>query len=300
MYTKNGSSIPQAVITGSLDSALAQFDSSDPALHFIQMVDAATSIDPWRTQGYTLHYDSEGSLPATDAALEGMVALTSSAVTGNSALYLNIGAAGWDKIQDYGTKANEDIPWATPPATYLVDPTYGELVAYYNVLGYNAANGYELNAVESNVITALSPTYENHYALDVHFAAKLAAGTTITYVFTRTSGVTYTQRYAIADLLLCNVRPINATTIGPSAFAWGGPGTNSQGFQAHWHQETTGNTFSGSDYSFMMFGDETSGATKNFQWNNSFVAPFPTSGAAGPITMDQGATNGAKVAIYIV
>ena len=114
MYIKNPIAISQTDISNALDSALDQLTFTDPALHFIQLVDAAISIEPWRTEGYTLHYDSAALLPAEDSALEGMVALTSSNITLNSALYLNKGVgAGWDKIQDYGTK-----PFSTLPSEY--------------------------------------------------------------------------------------------------------------------------------------------------------------------------------------
>ena len=112
MYIKNPIAISQTDISNALDSALDQLTFTDPALHFIQLVDAAISIEPWRTEGYTLHYDSAALLPAEDSALEGMVALTSSIKTGKSALYLNKGVgAGWDKIQDYGTKSLPTVPF---------------------------------------------------------------------------------------------------------------------------------------------------------------------------------------------
>ena len=188
--------------------------------------------------------------------------------------------------------------WGTDGIDYLVDPTYGTLVAYYNAYGYNNANGYELNAVASNYISALSPTYENRYAIDSYFASKIAAGTTITYVFTGNFS-TSVHRYAIADLLTCNVRAINTTTIGPSAFANSPPGDNTAGLQTHWHQETSGNTLSGGDYSFLALGDEIGDNLRNFSTHNFQVAPFPTSGV-GQFTQGQGVTGSPKVAIYIV
>lgn len=110
MYTKNPIAISQTDISGSLDSAIAAFDSSDPILHIVQIIDAAITIEPWRTQGYSLYYDSEGSLPAADSALEGMTAITASDTTGKSSLYLNIGT-GWDKVQEFETIPVPSIPW---------------------------------------------------------------------------------------------------------------------------------------------------------------------------------------------
>jgi surface protein len=181
---------------------------------------------------------------------------------------------------------------------YLVDGTYGDLVAYYNIYGYNNASGYELNAYASrHILGATGSTFENRYAVDADFAAKLAAGTTITYVFTG-NFTTYVQRYAIADLLTCNVKPIDNTTIGPSAFDGA---SNTLGWNTHWHQETSGNTISGSDYSFLHLHGGTSYPSYNFGWDhNHGVAPLSTSGVNSPVTQSQGATGSPRVAIYIV
>jgi hypothetical protein len=188
--------------------------------------------------------------------------------------------------------------WGTTGPLCLEDPTYGTLVAYYNTYGYNNVNGYELNAVASNDISALSPTYENRYATDSYFASKIAAGTTITYVFTSNSG-TATQRYAIADLLTCNVRPINTTTIGPSAFANSGSGTNSAGYQTHWHQETSGVSLTGGDYSVLALSREILNNAENFWCNHSHgISPFPTSGN-NSVYVANGSAGSPKVAIYI-
>jgi hypothetical protein len=189
--------------------------------------------------------------------------------------------------------------WGTTGLSYLTDPTYGTLVAYYNTYGYNNVNGYELNAVASTDISALSPTYENRYAIDSYFASKIAAGTTITYVFTSNSG-TATQRYAIANLLGCNVRPINTTTIGPSAFANSGSGTNTPGYQTHWHQETAGADLTGADYSVLALSREILNNAENFWCNHSHgISPLPTSGN-NLVYVTDGSVGSPKVAIYIV
>jgi hypothetical protein len=110
MYIKNPIAISQTDISGLLDSAVAAFDSSDPILQIIQIIDAAITIEPWRTEEYSLYYDSEGSLPASDSALEGMTVITAGDTTGISSLYLNIGT-GWDKIQEFETIPVPSIPW---------------------------------------------------------------------------------------------------------------------------------------------------------------------------------------------
>jgi hypothetical protein len=110
MYIKNPIAISQTDISGLLDSAVAAFDSSDPILQIIQLIDAAITIEPWRTEGYSLYYDSEGSLPASDSALEGMTVITAGETTGISSLYLNIGTR-WDKIQEFETIPVPSIPW---------------------------------------------------------------------------------------------------------------------------------------------------------------------------------------------
>lgn len=101
--------IPQARITGSLDSALDLFDSADPAIDFLQIVDAVVSIEPWKTQGYSLYYDSAGDLPIADSATEGMMVLTASVPTGNSTLYYSTGT-NWAKINDFAKKPISSIP----------------------------------------------------------------------------------------------------------------------------------------------------------------------------------------------
>ena len=101
--------IPQARITGSLDTALDLFDSADPAIDFLQIVDAVVSIEPWKTQGYSLYYDSAGDLPIADSATEGMMVLTASVPTGNSTLYYSTGT-NWAKINDFAKKPISSIP----------------------------------------------------------------------------------------------------------------------------------------------------------------------------------------------
>jgi surface protein len=187
--------------------------------------------------------------------------------------------------------------WGTTGVSYLVNPTYGTLVAYYNLYGHNNANGYELNAVASTDISALSPTYENRYAIDSYFASLIANGTTITYDF----GNFGAQRYAIADLLAgnCNVRGINTTTIGPSAFSTSSPGSNPAGLQTHWHHEITGNDLTGQDYSFMSLNREWPSDLRTYSWNHRpgglLISPAPTSGTE--VRTNYTATT---VAIYIV
>ena len=100
-YVKSGSSIPQAVITQNLDSAVAEFESDDPALHLIQIVDAAVSIEPWKTEGYYYYYDSAGQLPVQDSALEGMVALVNTIGLPNTTeLYVNT-SKEWKLLQKF-------------------------------------------------------------------------------------------------------------------------------------------------------------------------------------------------------
>lgn len=123
MYIKNPIAISQTDISGLLDSAVAAFDSSDPILQIIQIIDAAITIEPWRTEEYSLYYDSEGSLPASDSALEGMTVITAGEKTGISSLYLNIGT-GWDKIQEFETIPVPSIPWIVQTYAGSTEATY--------------------------------------------------------------------------------------------------------------------------------------------------------------------------------
>lgn len=139
LYTKAGASIPQAVIAGTLDSALDQFDSSDPILHFIQLVDAAVSIEPWKSDGYRLYYDSAGLLPTTDSAYEGMTVLTSDFTTGAASLHLHIGTE-WQKVIQFDSavssfQADNQAFWASgaesPSPTTLPSPANELKIDYF-------------------------------------------------------------------------------------------------------------------------------------------------------------------------
>jgi len=156
--------IPQARITSSLDSALDLFDSADPAIDFLQIVDAVVSIEPWKTQGYSLFYDSAGDLPIADSATEGMMVLTASVLTGNSTLYYSTGT-DWAKINDFAKKPLPSIPSSLKSVVqYAASNTifsYGVDRAFINPATVNSIESYPVATpfTTSNNVGSLDYVY---------------------------------------------------------------------------------------------------------------------------------------------